>query len=44
LRNDDIVSNLGKFDTKPKNAEWEERYFQMRDPDEYEIVLATPIA
>ena len=43
LRNDDIVSNLGKFETKPTDADWGERYFQMRDPDGYEIVFATPI-
>ena len=43
LRNDDIISNLGKFETKPTNADWGERYFQMSDPDGYEIVFATPI-
>ena len=43
LRNDDTVSNLGKFETKPTDADWGERYFQMRDPDGYEIVFATPI-
>ena len=41
--NDDIVSNLGKFETKPTDADWGERYFQMYDPDGYEIVFATPI-
>ena len=43
LRNDDTVSNLGKFETKPTDADWGERYFQMRDPDGYEIVFARPI-
>ena len=43
LRNDDIISNLGKFETKPRDADWGERYFQMYDPDGYEIVFATPI-
>ena len=33
LRNDDIISNLGKFETKPRDADWGERYFQMYDPD-----------
>tara|TARA_B100000029_G_scaffold121094_2_gene114521 strand:+ start:19512 stop:19922 length:411 start_codon:yes stop_codon:yes gene_type:complete len=44
LRNDDTVSNLGKFETKPADAVWGERFFQMRDPDEYTIVFATPIS
>ena len=43
LRNDETVSNLGKFETKPTDADWGERYFQMRDPNGYEIVFATPI-
>ena len=43
LRNDDTASKLGKFETKPADADWGERYFQMRDPDGYEIVFATPI-
>ena len=44
LRNDDTVSNLGKFETKPTDAEWGERFFQMQDPDGYPIVFATPIS
>ena len=43
LKNDDIVSKLGKFETVPTNADWGERYFQIRDPDGYPIVFATPI-
>ena len=44
LRNDDTVSNLGKFETKPTDAEWGERFFQMQDPDGDPIVCATPIS
>ena len=44
LRNDDTVSNLGKFETKPTDAEWGERFFQMQDPDGYPIVFATAIS
>jgi hypothetical protein len=44
LRNDDIISNLGKFETKPTDAEWGERFFQVRDPDGYPIVFATPLS
>ena len=44
LRNDDTVSNLGKFETKPTDAEWGERFFQVQDPDGYPIVFATPIS
>ena len=43
LRNDDKVSNLGEFETNPTDADWGERYFQMRDPDGYPIVFASPI-
>ena len=43
LKNDDVISKLGKFETKPTNAVWGERYFQIRDPDGYPIVFATPI-
>lgn len=44
LSNHDIISNLGKFETKPTNAHWGERYFQIRDPDGYPIIFATPIS
>ena len=44
LRNDDNVSSLGKFETKPMDAEWGERFFQMQDPDGYPIVFATPLS
>ena len=44
LRNDDTISNLGKFETKPTDAEWGERFFQVRDPDGYPIVFATPLS
>ena len=43
LRNDENVSKLGKFDTKPADADWEERYFEMRDPDGNVIIFAMPI-
>ena len=43
LRNDEKVSNLGNFENKPIDADWGERYFQMRDPDGNQIVFATPI-
>lgn len=43
LRNDEKVSNLGKFENKPTDADWGERYFQMYDPDGNQIVFATPI-
>ena len=44
LRNDDSFSSLGKFETKPADAEWGERFFQVQDPDGYPIVFATPIS
>jgi len=43
LRNDETVSKLGKFDTKPADANWGERYFQMRDPDGNIVIFAMPI-
>ena len=44
LRNHDTFSSLAKFDTKPTDAEWGERFFQVRDPDGHPIVFATPIS
>ena len=44
LRNDDSFSRLGKFETKPTDAEWGERFFQVRAPDGHPIVFATPIS
>jgi len=43
LKNDEEVSNLGKFENKPIDADWGERYFQMCDPDGNPVVFATPI-
>jgi hypothetical protein len=43
LKNDKIISKLGKFETKPKDAKWGERFFHMRDPDNYQLAFATPL-
>ena len=40
LKNDDILSKLGCFESNPRDASWGERYFHMRDPDGYEISFA----
>lgn len=43
LRNDKELSHLIVFENEPSNAIWGERYFQIRDPDGYQISFATPL-
>ena len=43
LKDDVIASKLGKFETKPADASWGERFFHMRDPDGYQIAFAKPL-
>ena len=35
--------NLGKFESKPQDATWGERFFHMLDPDGYKMSFATPL-
>ena len=43
MENDEIISALGKLESKPKDAVWGERFFHMLDPDGYKLSFATPI-
>ena len=43
MQDDKTVSALGKFESKPQDATWGERFFHMLDPDGYKMSFATPI-
>ena len=43
MQNDEIISVLGKLESKPQDAEWGERFFHMLDPDGYRLSFAAPI-
>ena len=43
MESDEAISGLGKLESKPKDAEWGERFFHALDPDGYKLSFATPI-
>ena len=43
LKSDASISELISFENKPMNASWSERFFHIRDPDDYELSFAMPI-
>ena len=43
MENDEIISVLGKLESKPEDAVWGERFYHMLDPDGYKLSFATPI-
>ena len=43
MQDDKTVSELGKFESKPQDAIWSERFFHMLDPDGYKLSFATPL-
>ena len=43
MQDDKTVSELGKFESKPQDATWCERFFHMLDPDGYKMSFATPL-
>ena len=43
MQDDKIISELGKFESKPEDAAWGERFFHMLDPDGYKMSFATPL-
>jgi len=43
MQNDKTISELGKFESKPQDASWGERFFHLSDPDGYNLSFATPI-
>ena len=44
MQDDKIISELGKFESKPEDAVWGERFFHVLDPDGYKLSFATPIS
>ena len=43
MQDDKTVSELGKFESKPQDAIWGERFFHLLDPDGYKMSFATPL-
>ena len=43
LRNDADFSKLTTFENEPTTADWGERFFHIRDPDNYQLSFAMPI-
>ena len=43
MQDDKTVLALGKFESKPQDAIWGERFFHMLDPDGYKLSFATPL-
>ena len=43
MQNDEIISVLGKLESKPQDATWGERFFHVLDPDGYRLSFATLI-
>ena len=43
MQDDKIISELGKFESKPEDAVWGERFFHVLDPDGYKLSFATPL-
>jgi len=43
MQDDKTLSELGKFESKPQDATWGERFFHMLDPDGYKMSFATPL-
>ena len=43
MQDNKTISALGKFESKPQDATWGERFFHMSDPDGYKMSFATPI-
>jgi len=44
LKSDYEFARLGKLENKPTTADWGERYFHIRDPDNYQLSFAMPIS
>jgi catechol 2,3-dioxygenase-like lactoylglutathione lyase family enzyme len=43
LKHDKYISKLTTFENEPTDAAWGERFFHMRDPDDYRLSFAQPI-
>lgn len=38
-----LIKELGKIENRPHDAPWGERFFHIRDPDNYQLSFAKPI-
>jgi uncharacterized glyoxalase superfamily protein PhnB len=43
LKNDKYIGKFVPFENQPTNALWGERFFHIRDPDNYQLSFAQPI-
>ncbi|KAG2472872.1 MAG: hypothetical protein NPMRD2_120001 [Nitrosopumilales archaeon] len=43
MTNNSDFSKLTTFENKPTTADWGERFFHIRDPDNYQLSFAMPI-
>jgi catechol 2,3-dioxygenase-like lactoylglutathione lyase family enzyme len=43
LKSDASITELVTFENKPMDSSWSERFFHLRDPDDYELSFAMPI-
>jgi hypothetical protein len=43
LKSNHNISNLIRFENKPRDGPWGERYFHIREPDGYQLSFAMPI-
>jgi len=44
FKNDASISELVSFENEPMDALWGERFFHLRDPDDYQLSFAMPIS
>ncbi|MCI0560036.1 MAG: VOC family protein [Nitrososphaera sp.] len=44
MRNDKGISQTASFEVEPADAGWGERFFHVRDPDDYQLSFAKPIS
>lgn len=43
LKSDASITELVTFENNPMDSSWSERFFHLRDPDDYELSFAMPI-
>lgn len=43
FKNSKSISNMISLENEPINAQWDERYFHLREPDGYQLSFAQPI-
>lgn len=43
LKNNNEFSRFATFETEPTDAKWGERFFHIRDPDNYQLSFAIPV-